>query len=299
MRHALNLLAVAVVLVARLGWADCGSIPFKPHVEIFEPDQRAVIAFDGKAEILLLSTDLRASEPTKVLEVIPFPSEPKVAKGDVEVFRHATDLINRKLSPFSAKRGGMGGAAAGAVRRPPPAGKVTFHKKIGAHDVSVIRVLDSRRFTAWVEDYLKNAGVENPVIPTPLRLVVKEYLEDGFEWFAFNVVELGTETVTKEAVQYRFDTRWVYYPLRITRAEKGATTVRLIMVSPRLLRIPDLRPAKVRLMHQPVRMDSDELRYLDKDIYEFFGKRSSTLLRVWEIKGRLSGFKTDVITTWH
>lgn len=27
--------------------ADCGSIPFKPWVSTYEPNQRAVIAFDG------------------------------------------------------------------------------------------------------------------------------------------------------------------------------------------------------------------------------------------------------------
>lgn len=52
---------------------------------------------NGQEEILLLPTDLRASEATEVLEVIPLPSEPEVKKGDVEVFRRATTLINKKL----------------------------------------------------------------------------------------------------------------------------------------------------------------------------------------------------------
>jgi hypothetical protein len=29
------------------------------------------------------------------------------------------------------------------------------------------------------------------------------------------------------------------------------------------------------------------------------GKQSPMLLRMWEIKGRLSGFKEDIVTTWY
>jgi len=296
-------LLLGVAALAGFARADCGSIPFKPWVDVFEPNQRAVIAFNGVREILLLSTDLRASEPTKVLEVIPFPSEPKVGKGNVEAFAKATEIINRKLFPrkYIAGEmkgfGGMGGMGGGAAELP-PAGHVAMHKRIGAHDISVVKVLDSRRFIAWVEDYLTKQGVDNPKIPGPLRPVIAEYLRDNCEWFAFNVVELGTETVSKEAIQYKFKTRYLYYPLRITRAEKGDTTVRLLLISPRLLRIPNLGRPKVSLVHRPVRINYHELYEIDGDMRQMLGK-SNNLLRIWEIKGRLSGFKRDVMTTWY
>ena len=83
--------------------ADRGAIPFQPEVTIFEPTQRALIAWNGEEEILILSTDLRASRATKVLEVMPFPAEPRVKKGDVGVFRRAVKLINSKiLRPVAA-----------------------------------------------------------------------------------------------------------------------------------------------------------------------------------------------------
>ena len=49
--------------------ADCGSIPYEEDADIFEPNQNALICWDGTEEILVLSTNLRASKPTKVLEV--------------------------------------------------------------------------------------------------------------------------------------------------------------------------------------------------------------------------------------
>jgi hypothetical protein len=90
-------LILLFVLGVQPVYSDKGSIPFNPLVQIFEPIQRAMIAWNGKEESFLLSTDLRASASTKVLEVLPLPSEPIVKKADVEVFRRATMLINRKL----------------------------------------------------------------------------------------------------------------------------------------------------------------------------------------------------------
>ncbi len=302
MKRTLILFALAAAWAAEAAWADCGSIPFKPWVDIFEPSQRAVIAWDGREEILLLSTDLRASEPTKVLEVIPLPSEPEVKEGDVAVIYRATELINRKLFPVKGGAGGLGFGGAGGVAKDaplPPAGEVTFREKIGAHDISVTHVLDHGRFVGWVKDYLKDAGVENPTIPPPLEAVVKEYLRDGFPWFVFDVVELGAETVTKDAIQYRFKTRSLYYPLRITRAEKGDTRVRLLVLSPRLVRMPTSQFVQVRLVHRPVEVTENELRDLDEDLFLFLKGRSRRLLRIWEIRGALSSFRHDLITTWY
>jgi hypothetical protein len=71
-----------VLAGAQSAQADRRAIPFRPGVTIFEPTQRALMAWNGEEEILVLSTDLRASSATKVLEVMPFPTEPRVKKGD-------------------------------------------------------------------------------------------------------------------------------------------------------------------------------------------------------------------------
>ncbi|MEO0185805.1 MAG: DUF2330 domain-containing protein, partial [candidate division WOR-3 bacterium] len=90
-------------------FADRGLIPFNPGVTIFEPNQRAIIAWNGEEEILLLSTDLSASDSTMALEILPLPSEPKVKKGDPETFRKAINLINRRI--YLKKRNGNGDRA--------------------------------------------------------------------------------------------------------------------------------------------------------------------------------------------
>ncbi len=271
--------------------ADRGSIPFKPHAQIFEPVQRAMIAWNGKEQIMLLSTDLRASEPTRVLEVLPLPAEPKVTKGDTEVFRRAVDLINRKLAERRQRAKDRGKGEFGSRA---PAGQVTFHERIGAHDIIVTKALSVDGFTTWVDGYLRKAGVENPQIPKPMIKVITEYLNDGYKWFVFDVVELGTTPRTNDAIQYRFASEYVYYPLRITRVEHGETRIQLLVLTPQLLRnFPGLPSDRVRLAHAPVRITGKELAALSPDMHVLLGRRSGHQLRIWEIHGRLDSFTAE------
>jgi len=60
---------LCISLSATAGFCNRGMIPINPNVKIFEPNQRAMIAWNGDEEILLLSTDVSASESTLVLEV--------------------------------------------------------------------------------------------------------------------------------------------------------------------------------------------------------------------------------------
>ncbi len=290
------LLVAAALCSACMSYADWGSIPFEPYVEIFEPKQRALIAWNGKEEILLLSTDLRASAPTKVLEVIPLPSEPEVKEGDTEALARAVAFINTRFQAARPKAG-FGDEAGGSQQAPRlPAGEVTFHEKIGAHDVSVTHVKNSDGFIEWVEDYLKKHGVENPTIPARMKAVVKEYLKDGFTWFVFDVVELGQKLKTKDALQFRFKTESLYYPLRITRTESGKTAVELLIITPTLLsKFPGFPKTRITLPHTPVRLTRRELWAISKDMYELLGRRQGMLLRIWKISGTLSEFKKDLI----
>lgn len=295
MKRTTLIIAAVIAFTACAAHADRGSIPFDERVKIFEPKQRAIIAWNGTEEILLLSTDLRASAPTKVLEVIPLPSEPKVKKGDIEAFTRATKIINSRQRA-RAKGRGPGDSFGEGVAPEIPAGEVTFHKRIGAHDISVTHVLNSAGFIEWVEKYLKKQGVENPKIPDPLKTVVNEYLKEGYKWFVFDVVELSDKTRTNDAIQYRFKTKALYYPLKITRTESGKTDIELLVLTPRLLsRFPGLPKERVTLAHEPVRLSRRELWSISKDMYKLLGGKHGMNLRVWKISGILSEFKKDLI----
>jgi hypothetical protein len=293
MKHrSIPAVAFALTILVMSAHADRGSIPFTPGVKVFEPTQRAMICWNGDEEILLLTTDLHASAPTRVLEVMPLPAEPKATKGDVEVFRKATDLINRKLRQTLALKSSK--SRGGGDEK--PAGEITFHEKIGAHDISVAHVLDAAGFVKWVNDYLKKSGVDNPQVPPVMKGLVDEYLGDRFSWFVFDVVSLDEKPKTNEAIQYRFKTDRLFYPMRISRTDWGETSVELLVLTPRLLRdFPGLPSDRIELRHQPVFITADELKSLNEDMEALLGHRDDMRLRIWRIRGDLQSFDADLV----
>ena len=280
---------------------DMGSIPFEPEAKVLEPDQRALIACNGKEEILILSTDLSASQETKVLEVMPFPSEPKVTEADADIFKKATNMINEKLPHriiVHTDSGGDSDFGDTGDEPPPPAGTVTFHERIGAHDISVVHAERLEGFVTWVKDYLTSQRVGAPGIPEPLEEVIEEYIKENFTWFVFDVVSLSKKPVTKEAIQFRFVTKFLYYPMRITRTEYGVTNVKLLIITQSLfdevycLGIPR---EKIMLVHRPVNLIDDEVEELSEEIFTMLGRPTTVKIRTWRILGKLDSFKDDVV----
>lgn len=291
-----NIFIVSIVLVllfVPMCFGNRGMIPVNPNIKIFEPTQRAMIAWNGSKEILLLSTDLSASDSTILLEVLPLPSEPDVKEGELETFRRATDLINTKLRAI-AMAGKRNGESESAVKV--PSGEVTFHEKIGAHDISVTHLLDADGFIDWVSDYLKTLDIEGDVISEKMRELIGAYVEEEFTWFVFDVVTLGTETVTNEPIQYTFKTDKLYYPLKITSTGEGHTSIELLILTPRLLRnFPGLPIKEISLAHEPITIYSDELEALNEDMFELLGHIEDMKLRIWNITGDLKSFDEDLI----
>jgi ankyrin repeat protein len=256
-----------------------------------------MIAWNGYEEIILLTTDLHSSEPTKVLEVIPLPSEPEVKKGDIEVLQRVTEIINKRLAKLAEARSKRKGKEAPEMR---PAGEITFNEQIGAHDISVAHVLNSNGFIDWVDNYLKSSGVENPKIPEELKTVIAEYLEEGFGWFVFDVVQLEREPKTNEAIQYRFRTDFLYYPLKITRTLEGNTTIDLLVLTPETKNkyvFTGFPRYRIRYPHRPIYLTNEELRYIDDELYDLFRhlENNKAWLSIWQIEGELSSFRYDLI----
>ena len=290
MKRAYIIMVVSILFVS-LGSADRGMMPFNPHVQIFEPTQRAMIAWNGVEQILLLSTDVHASESTMVLEVLPVPAEPKVKKGDLETFRRATDLINRKIQRPDLAKGRV--LSEGAVV---PSGEVTFHERIGAHDISVTHLLDAAGFITWVVNYLQTRGVKGDIVSPEMMGLIEEYVADGFEWFVFDVISLGEKVVTNEPIQYRFNSDRLFYPMKITQTAAGSTSIELLILTPRLLsRFTGLPIESIDLKHEPITIDLDELKMVDEDMYGMLADHQTLRLRIWHLEGELGSFKSDLI----
>lgn len=89
----------------------------------------------AKSKFLLLSTELSTSAPTSLLEVIPFPTEPTARLGDFATFEKMQRLVMDKSMWKVASGGGVPDH-----RAVEDAARITFYKKMGAHDIAVVNV---------------------------------------------------------------------------------------------------------------------------------------------------------------
>lgn len=269
--------------------ADRGLVPLRPGVQLFEPVQQALLAWNGQEELLLLTTDVRASTEVEVLEFMPLPSEPKVEQGDRDLMRRATSLINQRLMESSLGRRSYEGKGR-------PAGAVTFEGRIGVHQITVARVLDASGFAEWVERALGGEKPEGFVLPPPVLRGVDQYLVDDFQWFVFDMIRASERAASTDALQYRFASEALYYPLRATSTVSGRSRIRLLVLTPKLLREFTGWPAeRVKLLHPPVRLTSWDLEQLDGGLPEFFQTAGELYLRIWEIEADLSDFDRDLL----
>ncbi len=271
-------------------YGDRGLIPLNTNATVFEPNQRAMIAWNGREEILLLTTDLNATDSTVVLEILPLPSEPKVKKGNIETFQRAVQLINQKTAFKIAYNGKRNGS------KIKPPFEITFHEKIGPHDISVAHLNESQGFVEWVKDYLSSLGFAANIISDQHKNLIEDYIKSGFTYFVFDLVHLNEETKTNEPIQYRFKTRRLFYPLKITSLSSGETKIELLILTPQLLKnFPGISAKEIKLPSEPITITNEELKTLDEDMYELLKENEEMKLRIWKIEGILSSFDKDLI----
>ncbi len=307
------LVVAAHALVVGVAQADCGSVPFSApfeglgtlsvqslmpgqanvkldplNVVVYEPGQRAIILWNGKEEILLLSTELKTSDPVNILEVIPLPAKPTVRLGEFETFEKMQKLLVDKTMWKVASGGGVPG-----VNAPASAVRIEFHELMGAHDLTVAQVLNRDGFVEWVKEFLEARGAEEPEVRPEFAAIVANYLDRGFRWFAFDVIRASDEVQSRQPIEYRFESDAVFYPLEISSLETGKTNIDLLVVTREELdEYPVVRASLKR--NAPFSAASEEIRPISAEWAVFMGP-GELRLQEFRIKGRLHKMKTDFV----
>jgi|GEM_PF-644705 len=226
MRRSLPLLGVSVLVLAALGFlppsalADRGMIPIEPGVSVYEPGQKAIVAWHEGQEVLILSTDVRGSAEAeaKVLEILPLPSPPKIEGGEFSSFETIQRLIYEHMPPPPVED----------RKALSPGFELLFHERIGAHELTVVRATGYRELVRWIEDFLGGLRV---ALPAELEPLIRDYLAGGINYFVFDIIELTGEERSVEPLIYRFESPWPYFPLRISRVIPGETEIQLFLIT--------------------------------------------------------------------
>lgn len=287
MRKLLAILIILIVLPSA-AVADKGLIPLD-DVSVYGPGQKAIIAWNGQKEVLILSTDAYTSEASSVLEILPLPSEPKVERGNFSSFEKIQELIwaHRLLAPYQGKMVGEARV------------EIVFHEKIGPHDITVVRATDVSEFIKWAEDYLKDNNIDYRLDFPKLEALISDYIAGGLNFFVFDLIELASQTKSIDPIVYTFDSSYLYYPLPISSLASGTTSIALYAITSgkiyeSSIAGTSLKPA-LYYGQEPITFDlsAEELSSIDPAIGKLFSNARFTALKY---DGDLSELKNDLRT---
>ena len=203
--------------------ADRGMVPVEPDVSVYEPGQKAIVAWNGSEEILILSTDITADADTLALEIMPLPSNPTVIEmASFDSFVRIQEYIWMR-----------GPEVMGETYRADQTKSVdvTFHERIGAHDITVVNASDASEFTVWMENYLENNGVTQQVSLQSFEAVIEDYMARGFRFFVLDLIDVSSVENSVEPILYKFETSFLYYPLEISAPIPGGTIITLFLLT--------------------------------------------------------------------
>jgi len=272
--------------------ADRGMIPVLPDVSVYEPGQKAIIAWNGHEEILILSTDVFSKNDTITLEILPLPSIPnKIEKASFESFNAVQELIWFHL-PLRSEYGNETDDV-----------KVIFHEKIGMHDITVVEANNVSELVGWVDEFLVQNGIDQEVSLSDFESVLEEYMSRGFEVYALDLVELSSEQKSVEPILYQFNTTFLYYPLLITSPLEGEGKITLFLLAEGIVEdgYYPLTEAHYRYygldLSEPIRfrVSKEELSTIDQRIAELFENEAWMTALTYE--GSLGVLTEDVMTS--
>jgi len=276
------LILVFPVLVS----ADGGMVIWPPTIHLDQSAQNAIVAWNGNEEIIILSIDLESSAPSTVLRIIPLPSNPsEIKEGSFDSFEKLVEIMNEKIEETRNQWLKVGRELAEA----PAAGvEITFHKKIGAHDITVVKVNNLDYFLDWVKEFTEEKGFEKKEISSEFREGVANYLKRDIKYFVFDVIETGEEKESIKPLIYRFESDFLYYPLLISGISEiggSRTNIDLFLIT------------KEEISSQAggytVELTKEELEEVSKEVSSLFkGEVKVAKTNIYE---RLSEIKSDLI----
>ena len=148
------------------------------------------MAWNGDEEIIILSIDVESSSDVTALRVIPLPSNPSdVQEGSFESFEKLIEIMNAKMEDIRNQWKTLG---EGPEETESDGVEITFHKKIGAHDVTIVKVNDLDYFLEWIENFAQEKELEVKEISSGFREGIDNYLKRDIKYFVFVTGRLDT-----------------------------------------------------------------------------------------------------------
>jgi len=271
--------------------ADRGMIPVSPEVSVYEPGQKAILAWNGYEEIMILSTDVTSSQETLVLEILPLPSKPEVEAASFQSFEEIQSLIwEEGVNQFYSTKTE---ARSGSV-------EVVFYEEIGLHNITVVNAGDASDLVSWMGSFLEGSGINEEITLRNFESVVEDYMNRGFRYYVLDMITVSSAEKSVDPILYRFNSSFLYYPLVISSPIEGYTEITLFLLTEGKIDRDywPMQKANYRVLGggwQPIEfvLSKGELSKIDLRIGDNF--QHSAWLTVLEFNGYLNSLNRDLM----
>ena len=264
---------------------------------------RAILAWNGKSDaegetLLILSSDwVSATEQDEAaIGILPLPGKPtSIERVPDNIFPKTKQTTDKKIAEVV-------GPPEGQVVPAP----ITYPSSI-AHSVSVLDFNTFDRFSEDVNRFTKT--IFDPSVQVVIEgkdmECIKQYWNQGFRFFSFDVSHLGKQPLRKSAIAYRFQSKSAYFPLAISAiGGTGGGLIDLVVITPGSINLggafaqgKEEAPILVK-GKTAVDFTIEELRELDTRLADIFksDKLASVRVRNFLIESQnIGGFKNDFI----
>jgi hypothetical protein len=270
---------------------------------IYQHGQVAAIAWRDGEEVLILSSILQtrysgmerpigsntSENLVRALEILPLPSVPEIRKGNLEVFKKLSGIAELGMVKAPIYGRTIEGVRQGV--------QILFQEAIGPHDITVVEAHGADELVSWVIEYMDKLG-----LPAPesrwldlLAEIAGEYISDGFVYFVFDLVNLGSEAKTIEPLVYKFRSKEPYYPLRISGIMDSYSYSQIILF---LITEEKIKPESLEKSGLGIAFEGSvglpEIGEADESLSESFKGLESVWLTVLVWRGNLGSLKTDL-----
>lgn len=234
-RTNLTLAFLAILVSAPNAFADMGRVYVSTSgVTVSESAQKAVILHNNKEEVLILGTELKANRQMPIIRFIPFPSEPQVSLAPKGVFDRLADIVAKYQLKYVYTFRTKGGPPSSHVEGV----EVRLDAKLGAHDLTVIKVDNVAAFRTWVNDYFRKHHLPRQSTYPHVEAIVADYVARGIGFFVLDSVDVTADSRFVDPIAYTFKSDALYYPLKTSNTFGGNGEIELFIISPQTLCFP-------------------------------------------------------------
>ncbi|XOA43077.1 MAG: DUF2330 domain-containing protein [Candidatus Nealsonbacteria bacterium] len=293
------LISFLILIFPVLVFADGGMIPWPPDVHLDQSAQNAIVAWNGDEEIIILSINIESSANTTALRIIPLPSNPsEIKEGTFESFERLIEIMNEKIEADRKQYLGLGDKEA---QVPATGIEITFQKRIGAHDITVVKVNDLDYFLDWVRDFAKNKGFQQKEISSEFKEGVANYLKKDIKYFVFDVIEAGQEKESIKPLIYSFENDFLYYPILISgisEISESRAEINLFLITKKEVKFTNIPYSYYghywfSSYGYPVELTKKELEEISQEIADLF--EEEVQVRKASIYAKLNDLKRDLM----